>query len=91
MNPAAIPPQISEGRAACADHLDIVDAAYDSGSVEAPAVKYMRRYLCPGCPIRSGCQDYAMLIEQGAVNSWGVWGSTTPRERRKARRVPRAS
>lgn len=39
---------------------------------------YARR-LCADCPVRALCLDYALTSEQG----FGVWGGTSPHDRRR--------
>ena len=57
--------------AACADRLDLVDAAYKRpGGSQADELK--RRY-CPHCPIALDCLTQAMERREE-----GVWGGTTP-------------
>jgi WhiB family redox-sensing transcriptional regulator len=41
------------------------------------------RAVCAGCSVRSECLDYAAAT----VETMGVWGGTTDRERRKHRVV----
>lgn len=36
-----------------------------------------------GCPVRNECLDYALTAEHGL---YGMWGGTTPKERRVIRR-----
>lgn len=43
------------------------------------------REVCAGCPVAEPCRAWA--IEHREEN--GVWGGTTPRERRQARRSTR--
>jgi len=40
------------------------------------------RAVCAGCPVRNECLDDAVT----ANVQYGVWGGTTPRERRRIRR-----
>lgn len=42
--------------------------------------------VCAACPVRVPCLDYA--LDHG--ERLGVWGGTTPRERRELRRSVRA-
>lgn len=63
-----------DGRAACADRLDLVDAAYTSpGGAAAQALK---RNYCGKCPIASECLTAAMERREE-----GVWGGTSPHTR----------
>jgi len=41
--------------------------------------------LCKGCPVRLECAEYAIA----AIEPYGVWGGTTPRERIKIRGLKR--
>jgi hypothetical protein len=38
--------------------------------------------VCNECPIRTQCLERAMVLEESNA-LWGVWGATTPRERRQ--------
>ncbi len=39
--------------------------------------------ICMNCPVRDDCLDYALSGEQGL---YGMWGGTTPKQRRVIRR-----
>ena len=41
--------------------------------------------LCKGCPVRAECAEYAIA----AIEPFGIWGGTTPRERVKIRGLKR--
>lgn len=41
------------------------------------------RALCAGCPVRAACLDYALETGQ----DYGIWGGTSPAERRAPRVV----
>lgn len=41
--------------------------------------------ICARCPVRFECLDYAMKAKE----EHGVWGGTTPAERRKIRKKPK--
>lgn len=70
--------------AACADRLDMVDAAYARpGGPEAEALK--ARY-CPTCPLALACLTEAMLRHEE-----GIWGATTANQRTKHGGPPTAS
>lgn len=60
-----------DARPACADRLDLVDAAYahpgDSGALRA---------LCADCPVAADCLAFAMVHGE-----YGVWGGTSPKVR----------
>lgn len=38
--------------------------------------------VCQACPIRSQCLEYAFAHDE----RWGIWGGTSPRERRKLKK-----
>ncbi len=59
--------RFEEGRAACADRLDLVDAAYIS-----PGKADELRALCDRCPIARAC------LVAGMGGEAGVWGKTAP-------------
>jgi WhiB family transcriptional regulator, redox-sensing transcriptional regulator len=42
--------------------------------------------ICSQCPVRQACLDYAINTFD-AHHDWGMWGGTTPRERRDIRRA----
>jgi WhiB family redox-sensing transcriptional regulator len=42
--------------------------------------------LCDTCPVRAQCLEYALRNKE----SYGVWGGTTPEQRRRMRRQPAA-
>jgi WhiB family transcriptional regulator, redox-sensing transcriptional regulator len=44
------------------------------------------RDYCDRCPVRRQCLDLAMR-QQAAEDRWGMFGGTTPSERRRMRRV----
>jgi hypothetical protein len=37
--------------------------------------------FCESCPVKVPCRDYAIV----AVEAFGIWGGTTPRERQAVR------
>jgi WhiB family redox-sensing transcriptional regulator len=41
--------------------------------------------ICAECPVEPDCLQYALTAKE----DYGVWGGTTPRERRQMRRRPR--
>ena len=45
------------------------------------------RQLCRRCPVKSECLDFAMATNE----SFGVWGGTSERERRRMRRDRRTA
>lgn len=52
----------------------------DGGNAAAQADQALR--ICAGCLVRRQCLEYAM--QNGEME--GIWGGTTPRERKRARR-----
>lgn len=44
------------------------------------------RAICATCPVREPCLRYALFNDSDAF-SFGVWGGTSPRERRELRRL----
>ena len=64
-------------RAQCrGEDLDLFFPALGASSTRAKAI-------CSICPVRSECLDYARRDADTA----GIWGGTSPRERRKQRSV----
>ncbi len=43
--------------------------------------------LCATCPVRTECLQYALRNSE----NHGIWGGTTPEERRRMRRRPAAA
>jgi WhiB family redox-sensing transcriptional regulator len=41
----------------------------------------MAKILCIGCPLKKLCKDYAVAAQE----NYGIWGGTTPQERREIR------
>ena len=37
--------------------------------------------VCWLCPVRTDCLDYALRVETGWAERWGIWGGLTPKER----------
>lgn len=69
------PPPTEDGIAACTDHLDLVDDAFERpGGVLAME---LRTHYCPRCPIAAACLAGGMRGERG------VWGATSPHMRTK--------
>ena len=62
-----------------------------------PEISYPRRgqsgapakAICASCPVRDECLGFA-LNDPDALE-WGVWGGTSPRERRELRREGRVA
>lgn len=63
-------------------------ACIDLGSAEfflaGDDLEGMRRAqeICASCPVREPCLEFALATNQ----SLGIWGGTTPNERRRLRR-----
>jgi WhiB family redox-sensing transcriptional regulator len=49
----------------------------EKGGSAAPAKK-----ICRGCPVVQECLEYALTNDI----VWGIWGATSPKERRRLRR-----
>jgi WhiB family redox-sensing transcriptional regulator len=63
-------------RAACRDtNTEIFFPASANEEVDALAI-------CATCPVRAQCLDYAIRNRE----NHGIWGGTTPEERRRMRR-----
>lgn len=63
------------GKAACADRLDLVDAAAAKpGGLEAQDLKR----LCRHCPVRDDCLTWGMTHAEV-----GIWGGVSPQVRKK--------
>jgi WhiB family transcriptional regulator, redox-sensing transcriptional regulator len=45
------------------------------------------RRVCAACPVVADCLEYALANEE----AFGVWGGTSPLERRRMRRARRAA
>jgi len=50
-------------------------------------VPEVARSICEGCPIKDACRDFAVNTNQ----EYGIWGGTSPEDRRKIRRQRRRS
>jgi len=79
-------PAIWVAQAACRDRGD--DLMYPDGD-EASAI-YQRgveaaRAVCAWCPVRAACLEHAVA----AGEDYGVWGGTTPAQRRAMSRRAR--
>lgn len=60
-------------------------------SVGGPREFYTRaRVFCARCPVREACLDYALERSSWPEDA-GMWGGTTPRERRQIRAARGAS
>lgn len=69
--------------AACND-LDPELFFPEGDGVPARRQTAMAKEVCAACPVRSACLDWALTVGE----SHGIWGGTTPEERRMLRRVP---
>lgn len=68
-------------REACADLLELVDAAFARPG--GPAAHQMAEQVCPTCPVWQECLQRAM-----ATGEHGPWGGTTERQRKAVHRFP---
>jgi WhiB family transcriptional regulator, redox-sensing transcriptional regulator len=78
-----LPPGVREPdweSAACAtaDPELFTPPRWTAGS--APLVEEAKQ-VCRGCPIRSGCLEYALVVDE-VFGAESVWGGMTPDERR---------
>ena len=80
---SSIQPTVSDGatwreEAACRtlDQAIFFPDAGDFGAID------QAKEVCAGCPVASECLSYAVATNQ----SEGIWGGTTPGERRRIRR-----
>lgn len=63
-------------------HWFFLDRAEESAN---KVYGYQRaRKICERCPVRQECLEYALAMPNGA--SHGLWGGTSPRERRTLRK-----
>lgn len=60
--------------------FDLFFPARGASTFEAKAV-------CEGCAVRAECLEFALETDQ----KFGIWGGTSERERRRMRRLRRAS
>lgn len=70
--------------AACADMDNAIfypDADFGPGRKAMTVYPAEARDTCNACPVRQDCLDHAMA----AAEPYGMWGGTTPTERRKMR------
>lgn len=68
-------------RAACRGvNSDVFFTTRGDPARVAEALEY-----CAVCPVTDECLDYAMAMPTG-FRELGVWGSTTPKQRRRLRR-----
>lgn len=63
---------------------------YDDGTIwaafgDTDAYYEEARAICAQCPIREKCKDFAIENKE----RWGMWGGTTPIERRRVERRDR--
>lgn len=70
--------QLWRKQAAC------IDLNSDSFFLAGDDLEGMRRAqeICATCPVREPCLEFALASNQ----SLGIWGGTTPNERRRLRR-----
>lgn len=73
MSVKAMPVPTTLGRAACADHLELVDAAHARPG--GPEAQDMKR-LCRTCPVSAACLEWAMTHGE-----CGVWAGISPKVR----------
>lgn len=76
-----MPVSLDQGRAACADHLDLVDAAAEKPG--GPEARQMKRELCRTCPVLQACGLWAYTHVEPA----GIWAGTSPKQRTRYRRT----
>lgn len=55
------------------------------GQNDAVELTQTAKWLCGGCPIRTGCLEFALRTKQ----EYGIWGGKTVRERKAIARVRR--
>jgi len=74
-------PWMADG--ACRNHPDApwLWFPHQGGDTDTP------KAICAGCPVRQQCLTYALDTNQ----TYGVWGGTSERERRRIRKQRRAS
>ena len=56
-----------------------------TADVITPTMARVLKSICNECPVINECRDYAMSND--FVH--GVWGGTTPQDRRRLRRAPK--
>jgi WhiB family redox-sensing transcriptional regulator len=54
----------------------------DDWELEEHKAKKLAKEFCDRCPIKSQCIEYAVAANE----LYGIWGGTTPRERRYLRK-----
>jgi len=52
------------------------------------ATERRAKRVCLRCPVRHQCLAYCLHMEGIGGISWGIWGGTLPRERRRAQSLP---
>lgn len=85
-----MPNALAQPRAACADRLDLVDAAFGEGNgrKNRGATAELRDHYCGRCPIERAC----FVAGMGERRQGGVWGGTSGNQRtRAANRRPRTA
>lgn len=65
-------------KGACRDHPQ---ALFFPDRSQGPNGSDPAKEICEGCPVRQECLDWALT----APEEFGVWGGTTPTERRRMR------
>lgn len=65
------------GEVACQSYPD---AFFPEASEENQATRWAKE-SCAKCPLQVMCRDYAV----SAVEEYGIWGGTSPRERQRIR------
>lgn len=72
------------GDAACADHIDLVDAAFTRPG--GPDAHQLANDICPTCTTAPQCLAWAMTHGE-----YGTWGGATQRQRTNAGAPPARS
>jgi WhiB family redox-sensing transcriptional regulator len=70
-------------RAACGGRGD--DLFFPPGYTACDAQVELARMVCLGCPVLRACRTWALEVPE----TEGIWGATTPAERRTLRRTHR--
>ena len=95
--PRTIGARITTSRAHLAAYLQLADTIEELGATpcqvtredwwwsDAPDSQDAAVAACRECPARHPCQAYATAVGE----QWGVWGATTPTDRRRAARTAR--
>jgi hypothetical protein len=78
-----------ENRPQCADPLYrdwfFIEPVFENGNLSPRAIQHQLRadevnakLICDFCPVKNLCAEYAVLANE----PYGIWGSTTPAERK---------